>query len=93
MEEKEEEKDSKKVLIALVLLVLLLLAVLAWFLFFFKWPQKAEAPKVELKTEQPVTKQLVAEEEATATSVKQLEIVADQDASAPDQRDIDLANL
>ena len=93
MEEREKEKDGKKVLIALIILILLLLAALVWFLFFFKWPAKVEAPKTEVKVEQPAQKQLEVVEETVATSVKQLEIVADQDAHAADQKDVELGNL
>jgi hypothetical protein len=93
MEEKEKEKSGKKALIALIIIILLLLVALVWFLFFFKWPQKAETPKAEVKTEQPAPVQLPVVEETIATSVKQLEIVADQNAPAADQRDVELANL
>lgn len=90
----EREKDSKKLLIALIILVLLLLAALVWFLFFFKWPKKVEQVKEQPKVEQSVQKQLdVTTEETIATSVKQLEIVADEKAPAADQKDVEKANL
>ncbi len=87
----EKEKDSKKVLIALIIIVLLLLAALVWFLFFFKWPKKAETTQ-QPSTEQ-TTQQIDVVNDTVATSVKQLEIVVDKDAQAPDQKDVEETNL
>lgn len=88
----EKEKDGKKMLIALIIIILLLLAALVWFLFFFKWPKKAEPVTNQQSTEQPV-QQLDTVDDTIATSVKQLEIVADKDAQAPDQKDVEMTNL